>query len=156
MYILFIAIALLAIIAFVLRKRKWKRCLNESVMAFIQFSTEFSEVLQQEELPESEFRKSIQSVWDEEEVSLDTEGLIIVFIGNVVCFAFKDAFSLRTGLYNSAKFLMDVVHFREFIFGKLVSDELKEQVSQKLQKLERQMLIFGESIERLPPVILDN
>lgn len=150
---LYIGLAVfICIVLFCIRRNKWKRYLNDSVQACIIFYKDIAEFLIRKDFMFDEVKKKIQEIFERD--SEIVEENIIVCLGEAVCFKFDNAKTLRTGLFNSSVFITRLITYREFFWGSLVEDALKEQLVKLINQLEKQMILFDESTELIDPVIL--
>ena len=142
----------ICLVVFCIRRNKWKRYLNDSVQACIIFYQDNKKNLKKKEFTYDEVKKKIQEIFEMDSEIVDES--IIVCLGESVCFKFHNAETLRTGLFNSSVFITRLITYREFFWGSLVADELKEQLVKSINQLEKQMIFFNESTELCDPVII--
>lgn len=149
-----ICIAIVLDIIYIVMRHYWKKRLNFTIEGLLEFFEFTKELIQKEHVEFSEIRRFFDSEDVNELVPAEEQKLMFVYIGGMVVLFFDNSKNLRMMLYNCSLLMQEIVMAKEIFWGTLVPKEIMETFQNKIDFLERQMYIFQEEVERLPPNIV--
>ena len=134
---------------FVIRKIQLQKQLTNIVASFIRFAKQNNSIWKEEKLDFFQIYKRTGANELSDPECLQDDPWFKVTLGRKLCIEFNNTITLRRVLYSTVCELLQQLKHYEFFWGdNLVSQDMKAELTQIANQIERQIRIFQEPLPR--------